>query len=309
MNGMHIDEFDLTQIRLLAELCRSRSVSQAAQRIGVSQSAASHALAKMRKQLGDPLFTRTQDGFRPTPFGARLGSASCEALDTLLAGLASNDQFDPLTTTRVFSFFMNDVGQTVFLPALLKFLKQKAPGASARVLPVPLDNPGAALSSGEVDFAAGFFDNLTTGFFQTLVFHEHYVCIVRARHPKFRSGMTLEGFKNAEHAVADATGMAHAVIDRFLARYRVKRNVALRVPGLHVLPMIVANSDLLAVVPRRLADAFAARVPIRVLPLPVALPQFDICIHWHERYHNDPAIRWMRRAFVDLFSAHRRNLA
>ena len=135
MNGVHIDEFDLTQIRLLAELCRSRSVSQAAQRIGVSQSAASHALAKMRKQLRDPLFTRTRDGFQPTPFGARLGSASCEALDTLLAGLSSSDQFDPLTTTRVFSFFMNDVGQTVFLPPLLKFLKQKAPGASARVLP------------------------------------------------------------------------------------------------------------------------------------------------------------------------------
>src|SRR5438552_3972288 len=84
-------------------------------------------VAKMRKQLRDPLFTRTRDGFQPTPFGARLGSASCEALDTLLAGLSSSDQFDPLTTTRVFSFFMNDVGQTVFLPSLLKFLKQKAP--------------------------------------------------------------------------------------------------------------------------------------------------------------------------------------
>jgi DNA-binding transcriptional LysR family regulator len=309
MSSMHIEELDLTQIRLVAELSRSRSVSRAAQRIGVSQSAASHALAKLRKKLGDPLFTRTQDGFQPTPFGARLGSASCEALDTLLAGLASNEQFDARTTTRVFTFFMNDIGQTVFLPPLLKFLKQKAPGASARVLPVPLDNPGAALSSGAVDLAAGFFDNLTTGFLQTLVFHERYVCIVRACNPKFRSGMTLEAFKNAEHAIADATGMAHAVIDRFLARHRVKRNVALRVPGLHVLPMIVANSDLVAVVPRRLADAFAARVRIKVLPPPIALPPFDICIHWHERYHNDPAIRWMRRSFVDLFSAHRRGLA
>ena len=84
MNRMHIDELDLTQIRLLAELSRSRSVSRAAQRIGVSQSAASHALAKLRKRLGDPLFTRTQDGFQPTPFGARLGNASCEALDALL---------------------------------------------------------------------------------------------------------------------------------------------------------------------------------------------------------------------------------
>ena len=306
MNAMHIDDLDLTQIRLLAELSRSRSVSRAAQRIGVSQSAASHALAKLRKKLADPLFTRSQDGFQPTPLGARLAHASCEALDALLAGLAANDFFDPLTSTRTFSFFMNDIGQTVFLPPLLKFLKHKAPGISARVLPVPLDNPGAALSSGAVDFAAGFFDNLTTGFLQSLVFHERYVCIVRAGHPTFRAGMTLDGFKNAEHAVADATGMAHAVIDRFLARHRVARTVSLRVPGLHVLPMIVGNSDLVAVVPSRLASAFAARVPIKVLPLPVAIPPFDVCLHWHERYHNDPGIRWMRRAFVGLFSRSRR---
>jgi DNA-binding transcriptional LysR family regulator len=275
-------------------------------RIGISQSAASHALAKLRKKLGDPLFTRSQDGFRPTPFGARLGEASCEALDTLAAGLATNNQFDPLTTTRSFSFFMSDVGQTVMMLPLLKFLKQKAPGASARAVPTPLNNPGAALSSGVIDFAAGFFDNLTTGFFQSLLFHERYVCIVRTGHPKFRSGMTFDAFKATEHATADATGMAHATIDRFLARHRVKRTIALRVPGFHVLPMIVANSDLLAVVPSRLADAFAARVPIKVLPLPIAIPQFDICLHWHERYHHDPAIRWMRRAFIDLFARLRR---
>src|SRR6266852_2062841 len=102
MHMMHIGGLELGQIRLLAELSRSRSVSRAAKQIGISQSAASHALAKLRKVLGDPLFTRTQDGFQPTPFGGRLGSASCEALDVLLAGLASNDRFDPLTTTRVF---------------------------------------------------------------------------------------------------------------------------------------------------------------------------------------------------------------
>jgi DNA-binding transcriptional LysR family regulator len=100
--------------------------------------------------------------------------------------------------------------------------------------------------------------------------------------------------------------MAHAVIDRYLARHRLKRNVTLRVPGLHVLPMIVANSDLLAVVPSRLAEVFALRVPIKVLPPPVAIPQFDVCIHWHERYRQDLAIRWMRRAIVDLFSGDRR---
>jgi DNA-binding transcriptional LysR family regulator len=306
MSRMHIDELDITQIRLLAELSRLRSVSRAAQRIGISQSAASHALAKLRKISGDPLFARTQDGLQPTPFGSRLSTASCEALDVLLSGLTASDQFDPRTTTRVFSFFMNDIGQTIFLPPLIKYLKQNAPGASARVLPVPLDNPGAAISSGAVDFAAGYFDNLTTGFFQSLVFHERYACIVRTGHPKFRSGMTLEAFEQAEHAIANATGMAHAVVDRYLAKHRVKRNVTLRVPGLHVLPMIVANSDLVAVIPWRLADAFAARLPIKVLPPPVAMSQFDVCIYWHERYQHDPAIRWMRRAFVALFSGQRR---
>src|SRR5215212_1333366 len=138
MSMMHIDNLDLTQIRLIGELSRLRRISLAAQRVGISQSAASHALAKVRKKLGDPFFIRTPDGFQPTPFGARLGAASCEAIDALLAGLSSNDQFDPLTTTRVFSFFMNDVGQTVLLPAFLKFLKQSAPSASMRVLPIPL---------------------------------------------------------------------------------------------------------------------------------------------------------------------------
>lgn len=88
-------------------------------------------------------------------------------MDLLSASLALNDQFDPLTSSRVFRFYMNDVGQTVFLPRLLPFLKKNAPLVTLRVLPIPLDNPGAAMSSGEVDFAAGAFNNLTTGFSRT----------------------------------------------------------------------------------------------------------------------------------------------
>ena len=179
MRTMHIGQLDLTQIRLLAELLRSGSVSRSARRVGLSQSAASHSLARLRKKLNDPLFTRTQHGLQPTPVGARLANASCEALDVLQVGLASSDQFNPLVTTRVFKFFMNDVGQTVLLPPLLKFLKQQAPGASARVVSIPLENPGASLSSGVVDFAVGFFDNLATGCLQTLIFHR-ILCLHRA---------------------------------------------------------------------------------------------------------------------------------
>ena len=299
---MHIDrDLDITQIKLLAELSRLRSVSAAAQKIALSQSAASHALAKLRKQLGDPLFTRAARGVQPTPYGERLGTAAREALDVLGAGLASNRPFDPRRSTRRFTFFANDVGQMVFLPRLVAFFKQEAPEATVRIAPIPLDNPGLALSSAEVDLAAGFFDNLTAGFMQAFLFRESYVCVVRANHPKFRAGMTLDAFKNAEHAMADSTGMAHAVIDRFLARHDIRRNTVLRVPGFHVLPMIVANSDVLAIIPNRLAQAFVPYVAIKILPAPIPLPSFDIRVYWHERYHHDPALRWFRKAFVALF--------
>jgi DNA-binding transcriptional LysR family regulator len=282
-------------------ILHQRSVSAASQRIGLSQSAASHALAKLRKQLGDPLFTRTANGVQPTPYGERLGFAARESLDVLHAGLASNLPFEPSTTTRRFNFFAGDVGQMVFLPKLAVFLKETAPGATMRVAPVPLENPGAALSSGEVDVAVGFFDNLTSGFLQSILFQERYVCIVRAGHPNFRTGMSIEAFKSTAHAIADSTGMAHAMIDQVLARHRIRRKDAIRVPGFHVLPTIIANSDLLAVIPSRLAKAFERYVSIRLLPTPVPIPPWDIHIYWHERYHHDPPIQWFRSVFIKLF--------
>jgi DNA-binding transcriptional LysR family regulator len=302
MHEMHnLPSLDTRQIRLIAELTTLRSISAASRKIGLSQSAASHALAKLRKQLGDPLFTRVAHGLQPTPYGERLGTAARQALDLLVAGLGSNRPFDPRTTTRRFTIYANDVGQTVFLPRLIALLKTQAPRATVRAAPIPLVNPGDALSAGDVDVAAGFFDNLTTGFRQSLLFRERYVCAVRANHPKFRGGMTLEAFKTCEHAMADATGMAHAVIDRFLARHGIQRNIALRVPGFLVLPMVIASSDLLAVIPSRLAEAFVSHLPIKILRPPISIPPFDIRLYWHERYHHDPGLAWFRKAFVDLF--------
>jgi DNA-binding transcriptional LysR family regulator len=300
MQSMHIGDLDLSQIRLMAELLRLRSVSAAAQGIGLSQSAASHALAKLRSQLGDPLFTRSGKGVEPTPYGERLGRAAREALDVLQAGLASKPQFDPVTTTRRFNICLTDVGQIVFLPSLLAFLAREAPGATVRVLSIPPDNPGAALSSGEVDFAIGPFSNLTSGFLRSFVIPERYVCIVRAGHPRFRTGIGLEAFLEAKHAIADPTRMAHSV-DQVLARHQIHRKDAVCVPGFQALPMIVANSDLLAVVPNRLAQAFVRFEAIKILPMPVSIPSIDINIYWHERYHHDPPSQWFRKIFVKLF--------
>ncbi len=301
MQMVHTDDLDLTQVKLVAELLRLRSVSAASQSIGLSQSAASHALAKLRAQLGDPLFTRSGTGVEPTPYGERLGCAAQESLDVLRAGLASNRPFEPATSSKRFNIYTSDIGQMVFLPKLFAFLTEKAPHTTIRVMTVPLENPGQGLGSGEVDFAIGIFDNLTSGIMRSFVCPEHYVCVVRSDHPKFSKGMSLEAFRQAKHAIADATGMAHAVIDQILARHKIWRLDAMRVPQFHVLPMIIANSDLVAVVPNRLAQAFARSESIRIFPVPIAIPPVDINMYWHERYHHDPGNRWFREVFMELF--------
>jgi DNA-binding transcriptional LysR family regulator len=301
MHMVHIDDLELTQIRLLAELLRLHNVSAASQSIGLSQSAASHALARLRTQLGDPLFIRSGRGVQPTPYGERLGLAARESLDVLRAGLASNRPFDPTTTSRRFNIYTSDVGQMVFLAELSEFLSEKAPNASVRVLPIPLENPSQGLGSGDVDFAIGIFDNLTSGIMQSFLCPEHYVCIVRAGHPKFRRGMSLEAFLEVKHAIADSTGQAHGVIDWVLARHRIQRKDAVRVPQFHVLPMVIANSDLLAVIPNRLAQAFSRHLSIKILPTPVPIPPIAVNIYWHERYHNDPPNQWFRSGVVRIF--------
>jgi DNA-binding transcriptional LysR family regulator len=218
MQSMHIGDLNVTQIRLIAEVLRLRSVSAASESIGLSQPAASHALAKLRTQFGDALFTRTARGFQPTPYGERLGIAAQEAVAVLVAGKTSGRQFDPSTTTRCFNLYASDVGQMVLLPKLLSYLKKAAPGATAKVWPIPLEKPGLPHSSGDVDVAVGYFNNLTTGFRQSFLFRDRYVCVVRANHPRFAKGMTLEAFHGAEHAIAHSTGMAHANIDQVLAK-------------------------------------------------------------------------------------------
>jgi DNA-binding transcriptional LysR family regulator len=301
MQAMHVEELDLTQIRLLAELAERRSLSAAAARIGLSQSAASHALARLRSRLADPLCIRVTGGLRLTPVGERLARAARDAVEALHGGLADDRAFDPQNTDRVFNLFLSEVGQMVFLPRLLDFLHREAPGAGLRVRPIALADPSAALQSNEVDLAVGFFTTLTAGFHQSLIFRERYVCVVRADHPEFRKGMQIEAFTSTPHALADASGMAHAVIERTLKRYGIARDIKLRVPDFMVLPLVIASSNLLVIMPSRLAQAFSRFAPIKVLPPPVPFPTYDIRAYWHARNHNDPANRWLRQNFAKLF--------
>jgi DNA-binding transcriptional LysR family regulator len=284
----------LTQLQLIDALERNGNLSEAAKHVGLTQPAASHALARLRRELDDPIFVRTSDGMRPTPYGIRLAAAVREALQILQNGLYPEEDFKPASSNRTFNVFMSDVGQLLYLPLLLHRLASEAPGITLRVRPLPLKAPHLMLESGEVDLAIGALAALTTGCMQRRLYQSQYVCIVRKDHPAFEHGMTREAFRTVPHAFADATGYVHEVLDRWLARQKMTRIVKLHVPHYLVLPFVIARSDLLAIMASRVAEAFADVIPLKIMPLPTKGPVYDIKLFWHERFHRDPANRWFR---------------
>jgi len=285
---------EFTQIELMAALGEARSLSSAAIAIGLSQSAASHALARLRRELDDPLLVRTTNGMKATPYGEAAFQAAQQSLKALRQGLETAESFNAATSERSFAMHMSDIGQTVFLPPLLAHIGKAAPGLRLRVSPLPQHQPSVLLESGEVDLAVGYITTLKAGFRQRLLFTERYVCVTRADHPRFASGMTLEAFHEVPHAVTTASGSGHQILDRILQQHHSHRRVMLEAPHFLVLPFVIANSDLMVIVPSQLAEAFTQLAPLLVMEPPIPIPSYDIRMFWHERFHADPANRWLR---------------
>lgn len=301
MHAMHEQTFDLNLIRVFTAIYAKRSVSAAASDLSLTQSATSHALSRLRQEFGDPLFVRTSSAMLPTPYADQLASLIHKPLEELQAGLRVSRSFDPATSDRTFTLYLTDIGQLIMLPALLEYVSNHAPKIRLNVRSVPRVDPHAALAFGEVDLAVGYITTMPEGFFQKLLFREKYVCVVRSDHPRFLKGMSVKAFQEVPHALADSTGMAHSILDRFLDKNKLQRPVQLRVPQFVALPFVIPSTDLLVIMPKRLAERFAPLIPIKILPLPVDYPAYDIKTYWHSRYHHDPANVWLRQLLTTLF--------
>ncbi len=302
MKPMHIDALHLNQLRLIEALVRNGNLSQAAEEIGLTQSAASHALARLRLELQDPIFIRTAEGMRPTPYGQRVAASIRDALQLLRDGLDKHPEFVARTSRRTFNLIMSDVSQMLYLPRLLARLSAEAPNVTLRVRPVPSKAPHLILESGEVDLAVGAFTKFMAGCRQKRLYRERYVCVVRNDHPQFKQGMSAKAFCSVPQAVVDPRGYVHEQLDRWLVQHKVPRSAKLYVPYFLPLPLIIAHSDLLVVMASRVAQTYAEMLPLKIMPPPIKLPTYDPKLFWHERFHRDPANRWLRDLYIDLFS-------
>jgi DNA-binding transcriptional LysR family regulator len=298
---------DLNLLLVFEAILQTQNVTAAAERNGLTQSAMSNALGRLRQHFDDPLFVSTRNGMLPTPRAVELTRPLLQALTLVRSTDQGGKGFDPVQSKRRFRIHMTDVGEMVFLPPLVKRLDEM--GAGVRIETTQLDSTEVAekLESGEIDLAVGYLPSLSKSLDNLPLFREHYVCMTRQSHPLVRNGkLTLEKFLEASHVMIASMGSGHRVIERKLVEKGIKRDVALRVPHFLVIPMVVAHTDRIVTIPNRVATTFATLVKVDLHPLPVDIPSFDVSVFWHPRFADDPPIQWLRDLMVELFHVPRK---
>jgi DNA-binding transcriptional LysR family regulator len=299
---VNVNEVDLNLLRVFDAILRGRGVTAAAARLGLSQPAVSNALARLRAVFGDSLFVRTTAGMAPTPFARQLDEPVRQALALIESALSSGAAFEPVTSTRVFRFYMSDLGEISFLPPLVARVRRLAPKVHLEASGLALDEIPDALASGALDVAIGFLPGLAAPVRRRRLFRDAYVCLMRADHPRIRRRLTRKLFEEASHALVSSTGSGHGVIEEALERHGLTRRIALRVPHFTVVPMVLERTDLLLTLPSRVARVYEQGGRFKSLPPPVPIPPADVGVHWHERFDRDPGNRWLRELILELFA-------
>jgi DNA-binding transcriptional LysR family regulator len=295
-----MEELDLKLLKVFDEVYKTRSVSRAAENVGVTQPSISIALAKLRKHFQDPLFVRTSDGMQPTPYAADLIRPVRDGLGLLDGAMRHRATFDPAQSDRAFCLCLTDISQAVMLPTMLNHLKRIAPAIQLEIVPISSETP-RMLESGDADLAVGFMPQLEAGFYQQKLFQQRFVCVVREDHPRIKSRLSLKQFVDEDHIVVTTSATGHWILDKTLEAKGVVRRVAVRLPDFLGLASIVAGTELLACVPERLGEVMRQAAKVKLLAPPVELPSYLVKQHWHERYHHDPANRWLRGVVAELF--------
>ena len=296
---------DVHLLQLFELIYSSRSVTRAAEHLGLAQPTVSIWLAKLRKQLNDPLFVRTPSGMLPTPEADALIGTVRQALESLRYLAQREARFDPVTSERRFRICMTDASHITLLPQLLAHVRSTSPGVRLRA--ERIDNQTAQrLESGEADLALGLIPELGAGFYQQSLFTQDWVCLANAHHPRITETLSADTYQREGH-INVCSGTGHHLLDASLERHHLEHRVVLELPGFLGLTAIVSTTDLLVTLPRQIGETLAKLGGLNVFSCPIPIPTFTVKQHWHTRFHNDPGNRWLRGLCAGLFLRDRRD--
>lgn len=301
---MNINTVDLNLFLVFRAIYATRSVTLAGDRMGMTQSAASNALKRLRERFGDPLFVRTTEGMVPTPLADHLIGPIEAGLGQLAQAIDQGRQFDPGSVDRVFRVAINDIGQLVMMPRLLAAAREQAPGVRFETVDAGLAEARQAMALGQVDLAVGSWRAMGQNFFQQRLFDETFVVLMSRRHPLARRELAFDDYLAAEHIAYRPSGATDTELQNMLNRAGVlgQRKVVLTAAHSLGLSAVVASSQLLLTAPSRLAQAMVAgRSDLHIAATPFDMAAFAIHQQWHERLQLDGGCRWLRSLFFSLF--------
>lgn len=298
--AVHVNELDLNLLRVFDAVYRARSVSRAADVLGITQPAASQSLTRLRLLLKDQLFVRVAGGVAPTPRAQRLSHAVQSAIATLAAALNEAEVFDPRTDPTTVRLHLSDIGEACFLPLLMSSLNDSAPAVRVASTPLAHDEIALALDSGSLDFAIGFLPSVHDTQRARLL-DDSYVVLLREGHPGAPKGparrSALAGLARLDYVAV----RSHPETMRILQSLGLEDRVRLTAAHFLALPAIVRSTDLCAVMPRAIAHGFVAGGGCRIVELDVPLREFTVSLHWSRRHESDPAHRWIKALILRLF--------
>jgi DNA-binding transcriptional LysR family regulator len=307
MNRM--DKFDLNLLRVFDAVWRHAHLGPASKELNVSQPALSHSLKRLREKIGDPLFVKVPRGMQATARAVELAPAVQSVLTNIRENILTTPCFDPKSATRTFTIAMTDIGEVAFLPKLIGRLMSEAPSVDIHSVSMLPRDLMAAMQKGSVDLAIGYFPDIdSSDIIQHLLFRDGYVCVVRAGHPAVHGRLTAEQFQELPQAVVRTAARSEEVVQRYLEQHGIRRRELLHSPHFLSIPMIIASTDLVVLVPEPVGELFRRIADLQVLPLPYPIPSFDIKQYWHRCQHTDPGNRWLRNMVLDLFGARETGL-
>jgi DNA-binding transcriptional LysR family regulator len=300
MSAVDIRRLDLTLLLVFAELMRHRKLTTVAERLGLTQSSISHSLRRLREAFGDELFLRRANGVDPTSRAQELEPIIREVIELTRKALDRTRRFDPPTASGIVRISMPDHHCAVLSPPLLDAFLRKTPNLQISVRALVRRAALEALAANEIDVALGHLWRLPEGMRAQILFEDGHRVVARKGHPLLRRPLDLERYLAAEHVLVSLDGDLRGVVDRALAQKKLKRKLAAAVPYFLPALAIAARTDLIATVPRRYAEAFAADFQLRLMPPPIAIPSHRVSAVWHERNDKSGLIKWVVEELVAL---------
>lgn len=309
MKPLNFRTLDLNLLRVFDEVMSERSLTRAARNLSITQPAISNAMRRLRDSLGDELVRRAGQGVEPTPRALALWPSVRDALRQLRSSL-SPTEFVPALAQDTFVLAMADATAAELIPGLVAIVEAEAPGVFLRVVPLTTRDPRRLLDEETANLAVGYFPavmaDLTArnqsdeglSYEHERLYDGEYVCVMRRGHPLAKGALTVDRFCEARHLLVSFSGRPFGLIDEALTAMGRRRRIVLTVNQFFTAGRVVANSNLLTVLPRHFVSTTGIADELVQRDLPFEVPTVHVDSLWHRRVQHSPGHQWLRRAMA-----------